>query len=121
MSRFLVIWIALAIGCRDQGLSRLDEVRATVCKCKNALCAEEAMKVVPAMKVKPSPRSQKIARDMLDCLAKLHAADRPTTGPDEAPPAPEPPPASLEPPPTTDKPPLPPAKPPLGPATRPTP
>ena len=89
MSRFLVIWIALSIGCRDPGVSRLDEIRATVCKCKNALCAEEAMKVVPSLKVKPSPRSQRIARDMLDCLAKLHAADRPTTGPDE--PAAEPP------------------------------
>lgn len=98
MSRFLVIWIALAIGCRDPAVSRLDEVRATVCKCKTALCAEEAMKVVPSMKVRPSPRSQRIARDMLDCLAKLHAADRPTTGPDEPAPAAEPTPAPAPPP-----------------------
>lgn len=95
MSRLLVIWVAFAIGCRDPELSRLEDVRATVCACKNALCAEEAMKVVPSMKVKPSPRSQRIARDMLDCLAKRLEADRPTTGPDE--PAPEPP-AALPPP-----------------------
>jgi hypothetical protein len=92
MSRLLVIWIALAIGCRDPELSRLEEVRVTVCKCKTALCAEEAMKVVPSMKLKPSPRSQKIAREMLDCLAKLLAADRPATGPDEPAPEAEPPP-----------------------------
>lgn len=96
MSRHLVIWIAFAIGCRDPEVSRLEDVRAKVCACKNALCAEEAMKVVPGMKVKPSPRSQKIAREMLDCLAKRLAADRPETGPDE--PAPVPPPAAPQPP-----------------------
>ncbi len=93
MSRFIVIWIALAIGCRDPAVSRFDGVRETVCKCKNALCAEQAMKVVPSMKVMPNPRSQRIAREMLDCLAKLLAADRPTTGPDEPALTAEPPPA----------------------------
>ena len=87
MSRFLVIWIALALGCRDPAVSRLDEVRAAVCMCKSTPCAEAAMKVVPSMKIKPSPRSQKIAREMLDCLAKLNAGERPTTGPDEPTPA----------------------------------
>jgi len=82
MHRLLVISIALAIGCRDEGLTRLEEVRTTVCKCKTPECADAAMKLVPETRVKSNARSQRIARDMLDCLAKLYAKARPTTGPD---------------------------------------
>lgn len=85
MARLLVISIALAIGCRDEGLARLADVRETVCACKDAACAEAAMKVVPATQVKSNARSQKVAREMLDCLAKLYAKERPETGPDEEP------------------------------------
>jgi len=85
MRRLLVISIALAIGCRDEGLTRLEEVRTMVCKCKTAECADAAIKLVPATQVKSNARSQRIARDMLDCLAKLYAKARPATGPDDLP------------------------------------
>ncbi|MBA3453913.1 MAG: hypothetical protein H0T42_12535 [Deltaproteobacteria bacterium] len=88
MSRHLVIWIALAIGCRDKGLTRLEEIRATICACKTAECAEAAIKLVPAVQAKSNASSQKIAREMLDCLAKIYAKARPATGPDEPAPAP---------------------------------
>ena len=89
MYRLLVISIALAIGCRDEGLTRLDDLRTTVCKCKTAECADAALKLVPETKVKSNPRSQKIAREILDCTAKIYAKTRPTTGPDGVPPPPE--------------------------------
>ena len=85
MHRLLVISIALAIGCRDEGLVRLEDARSAVCKCKTAECAEGAIKLVPQAQVKSTARSQKIAREMLDCLAKLYAKTRPTTGPDAGP------------------------------------
>ena len=83
MHRLLVISIALAIGCRDEGIARLGDVKAKVCACKTAECAEAAMKVIPSTQVKSNPRSQKIAREMLDCLAKLYEKERPVTGPDD--------------------------------------
>ncbi len=83
MQRLLVISIALAIGCRDEGMARLADVKANVCACKTATCAEAAMKIIPATNIKSNPRSQRIARDMLDCLAKLYANEHPITGPDD--------------------------------------
>jgi len=84
MHRLLVISIALAIGCRDVGMEQLADIKAAVCSCKTSRCAEAAMGVISLTKVKSNPRSQRIARDMLDCLAKLYAKDRPVTDPDEA-------------------------------------
>jgi hypothetical protein len=81
----LVISIALAVGCRDQGIAHLEAIRGEICACKTPACGEAAMKRVPETKVKTNARSQKIAREMMDCLAKLYATDRPATGPDQAP------------------------------------
>ena len=48
------------------------------------------MKRVPQDAIESDHRTQKIAREMLECLAKLYVAERPTTDPDaEAPAAPE--------------------------------
>jgi hypothetical protein len=40
------------------------------------------MKRVPQGTIKSTHRTQVIARDMLDCLAKLQAAEPPTADPD---------------------------------------
>jgi hypothetical protein len=82
MNGFLVISIALAIGCRDEGLARLESVRDKVCACPTPESGETAIKGVPETGVKSTARSQKIARDMMDCLAKLYGKNRPETGPD---------------------------------------
>ena len=66
-------------------------IKAEVCACKTASCAEQAMKQVPKDTIKSTHRMQTIARDMIDCLAKLHAAERPATDPDAEDSAPEPP------------------------------
>jgi hypothetical protein len=82
MRRF-VISLALLAGCRDEGIVELEGIRDDVCKCKDAKCGEEAMKRVATSDVPNSRRSQVIAREMMDCLARLYEADRPTTGPDD--------------------------------------
>lgn len=84
MGRLLVIAIALAIGCRDKGIVQLESIRDDICKCKTSQCGEAAMKRVPEAKAKANPASQKIARAMMDCMAKLYEAERPVAGPDEA-------------------------------------
>ena len=99
MSRALVIAAALAAlgalgalgaGCRDARLAKLREIRDEVCACKAPACGEAAMKRVPQDKAEADHRAQKIANEMLECLAKLYIADRPSTDPDaEAPATPE--------------------------------
>jgi len=95
-------WLAILVmlaACDDHGVARLTSIKSEVCACKTASCAEQAMNGVPKETIKSTHRTQAIARDMLDCLAKLQAAERPTTDPDEEdndadPPAAIPPPAA---------------------------
>jgi hypothetical protein len=83
MSRWLVIAVALVAGCRDPGITELEDIRDEICRCKSAKCGEDAMKRVPTREAPNNHRSQAIAREMMDCLAKLYEAERPETGPDE--------------------------------------
>jgi hypothetical protein len=85
MPRWIVISLALAAGCRDPGVIELEGIRDEVCKCTDAKCAETAMKKVPSTDVPNNHRSQTIAREMMNCLAKLYEAERPATGPDTEP------------------------------------
>jgi hypothetical protein len=78
-------WLAILVtlaACHDPEVERLTAIQAEVCACATASCAEQAMKRVPQGTIKSTHRTQAIARDMLDCLAKLHEAEQPTTDPD---------------------------------------
>lgn len=86
MRSWLAILVTLA-ACHDQELERLTAIKAEVCACKTASCAEEAMKRLPQGPSESTHRTQThrkqvIAREMIDCLAKLQAAERPITDPD---------------------------------------
>ncbi len=83
MSRALLA-LALLVACRNGGEEQLARVKAAVCACKTASCAETAMKGVPQAPVASSHRSQQLARDMMDCLSKLYDDQRPSTDPDAA-------------------------------------
>ena len=85
--RAAVIILALA-ACGDSQEARLAKVKDTVCACKTSACAEAAMKDVPQQDIESNPRTQKLARDMLDCMAKLYEASRPTADPDAEAPSP---------------------------------
>lgn len=74
--RWLVVLVLIA-GCDDRERSQLDAVRKEVCACKDVACAEAAMKKVPQGDVHATRREQDIARDMLDCLAKLYDDAKP--------------------------------------------
>lgn len=96
MLRQYVICVALVApifgACRDSEIVQLEKVRDEVCACKTAKCAEAALDHVPKQNVESSLRAQRIAREMLNCLAATYDKDRPTQDPDaESPePAPEP-------------------------------
>jgi hypothetical protein len=77
-----MLLIALAAGCQDHEAEALTRVKDRVCACKDVACAETAIKDVPQADVKSSHRSQVIARDMLDCMAKLYDVQRPSADPD---------------------------------------
>ena len=74
--RWLVVLAGLA-GCPSQDITKLDAVKREVCACKDVPCAEAAMKKLPQGDVKPTHREQGIARDTLDCLAKIYDAAKP--------------------------------------------
>jgi len=88
-----VIWVALAVGCADRDIEELERAKTTVCTCRDKLqedlaklqpgesdgelratasqWADAALKQVPQTESK-SYRAQKIAREMLDCVAKIY-------------------------------------------------
>ena len=89
-------WFAILVtlsACKDHEVERLTAIKAEVCACKSTTCAEQAIQRVPQAPIKSTHRAQALARDMLDCLAKLQAAERPTTDPDAEDSAAAPPPA----------------------------
>ena len=81
------------VACGDHDNERLTAIKSKVCACKTASCAEQEMKLVPEQSIKSTHRTQGIARAMMDCIARLQEAERPSTDPDEegaAPPPAEP-------------------------------
>jgi hypothetical protein len=78
-------WLAILVtlaACNDPDVERLTAIKANVCACKTASCAEQEMKLVPQSAIKSPHRMQEIARDLLECLARLQAAERPAADPD---------------------------------------
>lgn len=79
MLRLYVICVALAAGaCRDNEAKQMAKVRDRVCACRDRGCAEAALQGVPKGKIRSTPRSQRIAREMLDCLSRIYEQGRPT-------------------------------------------
>ena len=77
----LAILVTL-VACKDHDLETLADLKSDVCACKTASCAEQAMKRVPKDTIKPTRTSRTLAREMMNCLARLEAAERPSTDPD---------------------------------------
>jgi len=80
--RRFVICVALTGACNDHGESELAHIRDEVCACKTTSCADDALKSVPQHDMPSNARTQKIAREMIDCVARLHEEGRPTEDPD---------------------------------------
>lgn len=74
-------------GCTDHGVAKLTKIKDQVCACKTVSCAEQAMQYADKIGTESNHRTQAIARAMVDCMAKLQAADRPNTDPDAEAPA----------------------------------
>ncbi|HWJ57106.1 MAG TPA: hypothetical protein VNR90_12800 [Vicinamibacterales bacterium] len=80
--RFCLAILITLVACKDRGVERLTEVKRAVCACKDTRCADQALSDVPKVSIRSTPRTQAIARDMMECRARLEAAERPTTDPD---------------------------------------
>lgn len=72
---------ATLAACGDRSVEQMTAIKDKVCACKTSSCAEQELKLVPEH-IASTHRTQVIARDVLDCLARLQAAERPTTDPD---------------------------------------
>jgi hypothetical protein len=83
VKRAFVICVALALpACKDHELEKLAGIRDEVCACKTVQCADAAMGKLPTKTVSSTPKSQQIARAMLDCVAELYQSEVPTMDPD---------------------------------------
>ncbi|HUS32806.1 MAG TPA: hypothetical protein VMZ53_30100 [Kofleriaceae bacterium] len=82
MKWLFVICVALLGACGDHEATKLAKIRDEVCHCKTAKCADEAMAQLPTKDIQSTPRARRVAREMLDCLAELYNAQRPTDDPD---------------------------------------
>lgn len=81
MRLFLAILVTLT-ACANHELDVMNAVRAEVCACKTPSCADEAMGRISKTSIQSTPKAMAIAREILECRAKLEAADRPSTDPD---------------------------------------
>ncbi len=72
--------LVLVVACGDTEVAKVEAVKNRVCACKDVACADAAMHALP-QPAKASHREQVVARDTLDCYAKLVAAAKPH-GPD---------------------------------------
>jgi hypothetical protein len=68
--------VAYLPACSDPQTEYLAGIRDQVCACKSAECAEKAVATVPQKDVKSTPKTQKLANEMLDCLAKLYRSEQ---------------------------------------------
>jgi hypothetical protein len=82
MKWLFVISVALLAACGDREAKKLAKIKDEVCACKTAQCADDAMAKLPKKDIRSTPRAQKIAREMLDCVSELYKADRPNPDPD---------------------------------------
>lgn len=99
----LVTLVVALVACQDRSIAQMAAIKGDVCECKTASCAEQAMKRVPSETIKSSPRTQALARDMIECLSKLQASERPSTDPDAEGSAAAPAPGSAAPTPATTR------------------
>ena len=73
--RALAICVAL-LGCHDRETTELERIANDVCACPTSACGETALKQIPQQETHSTPRTQALARRMLDCLAKLYDKER---------------------------------------------
>ena len=72
----LVVLAALC-GCHDPEVDALDGIKDRVCACHTAECADLAVKDVARHDVASNRKTQRIAREMLACVARAHDEELP--------------------------------------------
>lgn len=79
----ILVTLAVALtGCTNADVASLTEIKAKVCACKTASCAEQELGRVPQGAIKSTAKARELSRGMIECLARLEAAERPATDPD---------------------------------------
>jgi hypothetical protein len=77
----LAILVTL-VACKAHDVEEMTAIKTEVCACKTASCADQAMARVPKESIGSNPRTQALAREMIECKVRLDAAERPVTDPD---------------------------------------
>lgn len=81
---------ALVGACKDRRLMQLENVRAEVCRCEDAACVNSALARMPTAGPKRERAAQRVAAEILDCVAKVGQQAPSPAAPAQSP-APRPP------------------------------
>jgi hypothetical protein len=73
---FAAVICVASLGCRDPEVAELERISTEVCACSSSKCAQHAMEQVSTTDQRSTPRTQALARRMLDCLARIQQAER---------------------------------------------
>ena len=76
----VLVLVALC-GCHDPEVDQLTAIKDRVCTCHTSACADQAIREVGAHPVASNRKTQKLAREMLACVARAHDDDRPDDEP----------------------------------------
>jgi hypothetical protein len=86
MSRSIGATVAMLLGlaaaaCTDPDLERMEKVRGAVCVCKDAACVEAALKELPAVGPRQQRQAQRLASEIMFCIAKVGELEPPPVAP----------------------------------------
>ncbi len=68
---FLGLGLLGPSACSDPDVERMEKVRASVCICKDAGCVEAALKELPATGPKQERAAQRLASEIMHCVARV--------------------------------------------------
>lgn len=72
-----MICVALwGAGCRDKEVVALERIQGEVCACTTSACAEAALAGIPKADNSSTPKTQALARKILDCVARIYEAEK---------------------------------------------
>ena len=80
-SRLGVLALVTQCACHDPDVDQLAAIKDQVCGCHTSACADQAMRELTKHPVASNRKTQKLAREMLACVARAHDEDRPDDEP----------------------------------------
>jgi hypothetical protein len=70
-ARFALLLGISLLACRDPRMDQMQRAREIACQCKDAACVNAALAQLPSAGPKNKARAQRLAAEILQCLAEV--------------------------------------------------